>query len=113
MPVVVRRVLGVIALPALPLMIVAAILLWRSTGEAEATIAEDRVGLARAAALTADVLIEHELSILQSLAIFPIVRDPARAAETTALLDQVATANPNTPAPGSTVPTAARPRATS
>ena len=90
-----RRVLGTIALAALPLLLLAALSLWQSVADLEASIVEQRVDLARAAALAADAFVSGNLSTLQSLALTRDLRDPTVHSEVGRLLDQLRDRDPN------------------
>ncbi len=59
------RVFGIIALVSLPLLLLAAVNLWQSVGEAQDRVSTERVALARAAALTAGQSINADLRSLR------------------------------------------------
>ena len=59
------RVFGIITLVSLPLLLLAAVNLWQSVGEAQDRVSTERVALARAAALTAGQSINADLRSLR------------------------------------------------
>ncbi|MFN0070982.1 MAG: ATP-binding protein [Chloroflexota bacterium] len=59
------RVFGIIALASMPLLLLAAVNLWLSVGEAQERVSTERVTLARAAALTAGQSINADLRSLR------------------------------------------------
>lgn len=69
------RVLSVVALAAVPLVLVSLWHLWFELRASEARLAEERVTLARVAAEATDDFIERNLATLRALAVAPSVRD--------------------------------------
>ena len=59
------RVFRIIALASLPLLILAAVNLWQSVGEAQERVSTERIALARAAALTAGQSVNADLRSLR------------------------------------------------
>ena len=59
------RVFSIIALASLPLLILAAVNLWQSVGEAQERVSTERIALARAAALTAGQSVNADLRSLR------------------------------------------------
>src|SRR6266545_7452592 len=69
------RVLGAIALGVLPLVLLAAANLGRQVQEGERRVGEDRIALARAAALTVSGFVDTSFATLQTLAVTPTLVD--------------------------------------
>ncbi|HEX8967628.1 MAG TPA: ATP-binding protein [Chloroflexota bacterium] len=80
------RVLASIALGILPLLLLAAANLWRQVQEGEQRVAEDRIALARAAALTVSGFVDTSFATLQTLAATPTLANPTSRPELTDLL---------------------------
>src|SRR6476620_6458389 len=89
------RVLGLVAAAVIPLLLLAAVSTWRGIAEAESRVADDRVAVARATALTADSLVAGQISALQNLAISGALADPIDGAALQGLVDRLLEANLN------------------
>src|SRR6266849_4749154 len=63
------HVLGLIALAALPLLVLAAASAWRAVKDAEAHVADERVSTATAAALVTARFVDGNLSTVRTIAV--------------------------------------------
>ena len=84
-----------VALAGLPLLVLTLIALWQGKSLAEARVAEERVALARAGALTATAFVDGNLSTIRSLAWTRIVRDPWAVTDAQRVYEQVLAQNPD------------------
>ena len=82
------RLLFYIVVGVLPLLLLAAANLWRQVQEGEQRVVEDRIALARAAALTVSGFVDTSFATLQTLAATPTAADPTSRPELTQLLDR-------------------------
>jgi signal transduction histidine kinase len=89
------RVLGILALAGLPLLLLAAVSLSQGVADVEAQIAEERVDLARAAALATAAFVDGNLATLRGLALTRSFTDPAAHADVARLLDRIRAEDPN------------------
>ncbi|MCC6174223.1 MAG: PAS domain-containing protein [Chloroflexi bacterium] len=90
-----RRVLGIVTLASLPLIALALYGLWLGKASSEARVSEERIAVARAAALTASGFVEGHLSTARSLAQTRSVRDSTTAnAALTDIMPKVLAVNP-------------------
>jgi signal transduction histidine kinase len=80
------RLAGTIAIAVLPLVVLAAANLGRQVQEGEARVTQDRIALARAAALTVSGFVDTSFATLQTLASTSTLADPTPRPELTALL---------------------------
>ena len=80
------RLTGVVVLGILPLLVLAAANLGRQVREGEASVTEDRIALARAAALTVSGFVDTSFATLQTLASTPTLANPTPRPELTSLL---------------------------
>lgn len=88
------RVLVVVALTALPLMLLTGLVLVRLWLDGEERVARDRLALARALAATTDAYVEGHLNTIVTLAATRAARDPRVVADTEALLADFLRVNP-------------------
>jgi len=89
------RVLALFALASLPLLLLAVVYLWRGVADAEAGVTEERIALARAAALAASSFVDGSLSTLEALVRTRDVTNPTSPDDLQALLEQVRQQDPN------------------
>jgi two-component system, OmpR family, sensor kinase len=68
-----NRILGTLALAIVPLVVLAAVALWRELQDGEAQIAHDRIALARAATLATQSFVDGNLSTARTIAVAPPV----------------------------------------
>src|SRR5205823_8725210 len=80
------RILISIAIGILPMVVLAAANLWRQVQEGEQRVEQDRIALARAAALTVSGFVYTSFASLQTLAATPTIADPTPRPELTDLL---------------------------
>src|SRR5215217_5634033 len=83
------RVLALFALASLPLLALAVVYLWRGVADAEAGVTEERIALARAAALAASSFVDGSLSTLEALARTRDVTTLSNPGDLQMLLDQI------------------------
>jgi signal transduction histidine kinase len=83
------RVLALFALASLPLLALAVVYLWRGVADAEAGVTEERIALARAAALAASSFVDGSLSTLEALARTRDVTTLSNPGDLQVLLDQI------------------------
>src|SRR5207244_1323939 len=86
-------VLRLIALATLPFVVLATVSIWRGVGRAEARVAAERIGLARATALSADAFLSGQLATLQTLAVTGIFSDPGGRKDLPELFTRLVDAN--------------------
>jgi signal transduction histidine kinase len=90
-----RRVLGLIAAAALPLLLLAAGSAWRAVQDAEARVVEERLALTEAAALVTAAFVENSLSTARTLALAPAFAAPESYPAMDRLLDRMLAENPD------------------
>src|SRR5437773_401125 len=82
------RILVSIAIGILPMVVLAAANLWRQVQEGEQRVEQDRIALARAAALTVSGFVDTSFATLQTLSATSTVADPTPRQELTDLLNR-------------------------
>jgi signal transduction histidine kinase len=87
------RLAAIIAISTLPLLALAAANLARQVQEGETRVTQDRIALARAAALTVSGFVDTSFATLQTLAATPTVADPTPRPELDGLLHQARQTN--------------------
>jgi signal transduction histidine kinase len=81
------RILVAIAIGVLPLVLLGAANLWRQVQQGEQRVADDRVALARAAALTVSGFVDTSFATVQALALTPTLADPTPRPELSRVLE--------------------------
>jgi signal transduction histidine kinase len=89
-----RRVLRLIAAAALPLLLLATASAWRAIQDAESRVTEERVALARAAALVAGAFVDGNLSTVRTMVHAPSLADPSNAAALGRFFEKALAENP-------------------
>ena len=90
-----RRVLGTIAVASLPLLLLAAVSAWRGVADAESSIVEERITLARAAALATASFVNGNLSTLTALTHTRTLTDRSEHPHLAGLLEQIRVTDPS------------------
>src|SRR5712692_6813721 len=89
------HVLGLIALAALPLLVLAAASAWRAVKDAEAHVADERVSTATAAALVTARFVDGNLSTVRTIALSRSYTDPDSYPEALRFFERVLAENPD------------------
>ncbi|MBM2809352.1 MAG: hypothetical protein HW416_111, partial [Chloroflexi bacterium] len=88
------RIVRAVALAAVPLMAFAAVVLWRDARAEESRTADDRIALARAAALLTEAFIDGQVSTVQTLAVTSAITDPTLLPDLPTHMQRLAAENP-------------------
>ena len=89
------RILAAIAIGVLPLVVLAAANLWRQVQQGEQRVADDRVSLARAAALTVSGFVDTSFASVKALALTPTLADPTPRPDLSSVLASARETDPS------------------
>src|SRR5438045_7652367 len=89
------RILAAIAIGVLPLVLLAAANLWRQVQQGEQRVADDRVALARAAALTVSGFVDTSFATVKALALTPTLADPTPRPDLSSVLTSARETDPS------------------
>jgi signal transduction histidine kinase len=90
-----RQVLWIVTLASLPLIVLVLAGIWQGKVRAEQQVADERIGLAHAGALTAFAFVDGNLSTARSLARVPVVTGAVSTEDIDRFLNQVLAENPD------------------